>query len=237
MHQLTFCATCFPCVKPSQLPIIRRRIIWVLSCNANQLDVTSPLNPLGMLASALSSHNDICTRLTAVQAMEALLPQCEDQRSILQSIVEPTVPALYQLANECTQLQSRIECLDLLSNLITYVSGSLSTLSNGVLNAIVAPLSTIWSNSLDQNLLLKRNVLGILSCVASFVGPDQVTVLHPLALPLIDDSLSREENVFLVEEALQLWWVFLRLSKTYDPNLGKLYIRAADLSRDLEHVK
>ena len=189
------------------------------------------------MASALTSHNDICTRLMAVQAMEALLPQCEDSPSILHSIVEPTVPALYQLANECAELESRVECLDLLSNLIAYVRGSLSTLSNGVLNATVAPLSTIWANSVDQNLLLKRNVLGILYSVASFVGPDQVSVLYPLALPLIDDSLSREENVFLVEEALQLWWIFLRLSKTYDPNLGKLYIRAAELSRDLEYVK
>lgn len=109
-------------------------------------------------------------------------------------------------------------------------------MTNEMLNLIVTPLSTIWDDATDQNLLLKRNVLTILSCIASFVGPESCSVLYPLALPMIDDSLAKEENVFLVEEALKIWWTFLRLSKVYDQMLGKLFIRAAELSKDLEHV-
>mmetsp|Transcript_27442 Transcript_27442/g.46712 ORF Transcript_27442/g.46712 Transcript_27442/m.46712 type:complete len:540 (-) Transcript_27442:98-1717(-) len=220
--------------RATHLPVLERRIIWVLSCNAHKVPISSQYNPLGMLSSALLSASDICIRLTAVQAMDALLPFCEDVPSLLQSTIEHTASAIYQLVNECSEVESRSACLDLLTNLIcVQLRGSLTT---AVLNTIVAPLSSIWENAIDQNLLLRRNVLGILSCVASFVGPESCTILYPLALPMIDDSFAREENVFLVEEALKIWYVFLRLSKTYDPLLGKLFVRCAELSKDLEHV-
>ena len=222
------------------LPVLHRRIIWLVSCNAHQVNISSPLNPMKMLADSLCSHSDICVRLSAVEAIEALLPYCEDNPSILQSIISLSVPSLYKLANECSEVESRSACLDLIANLITYigVAGNQHALTNDMLNTIVAPLSSIWNNSNDQNLLLKRNVLGILSCVASFVGPDQVGVLHPLALPLIDASFAGgEDSAFLAEEALRIWLVFIRLSKTYDPNtIGKLYVRAAELSKDLDHI-
>ena len=223
----------------TSLPVLHRRLIWLLSCNAHQVNISSPLNPMGMVANTLSSYSDICVKLSAVEAIEALLPYCEDNPSILCSIISPSVPALYKLANESAEVESRSACLDLIANLITYigVAGNQHALTNDMLNTIVAPLASIWDNSTDQNLLLKRNVLGILSCVASFVGSEQAGVLHPLALPLIDASFAGgEDNAFLEEEALRIWWVFIRLSKTYDPLVGKLYARSVELSRDLDHV-
>jgi hypothetical protein len=221
------------------LPILQRRIVWLISCNANQINISSHLNPLGMVAAVLSLPNggDLCLRLTAVQAMDALLPYCEDAPQLLHSITDVTIPALYQLTNDCSEVESRASCLELLSNIITYVSFTGGNLSAELLNNIVAPLSTIWENATDQNLLLRRNVLSIISCVASFVGPNEATALYPLALPMIDDSFGKEENVFLVDEALKIWWVFLQLSRGYDPLFGKLYLRAPVLSKDLEHVK
>jgi hypothetical protein len=61
-------------------------------------------------------------------------------------------------------------------------------------------------------------------------------MLHPLALPVIDDCFAREENMFLVGDALKVWWVFVRLSKTYDEMLARLFTRAVELSKDLENL-
>lgn len=219
------------------LPVLQRRLIWLISCNANQINISSNLNPLGLIATALSRSNDICLRLTAVQAMDAMLPNCEDAPHLLYSITVVSIPALYQLTNYCDEVESRASCLDMISNIITYVSYTGGKLSADLLNEIVAPLSTIWKNATDQNLLLRRNVLSIASCVASFVGPNEAAVLYPLALPMIDDSFGRDENAFLVDEALKIWWVFLQLSSEYDPLLGKLYLHAPLLSKDLENVK
>ena len=79
-------------------------------------------------------------------------------------------------------------------------------------------------------------MLTLLSNIARFVGPGQATVLHPLVLPMIDDCFAREENMFLVAESLKAWLVFLRLSTTYNEMLAKLFIRAVNLSNDLENL-
>lgn len=212
-------------------------MIWLISCNAQRVTITSQL--VGLLTTALSSVDDVCVRLATVLAIETLLPHCENSLSLMppiSSIVEATAPALYRLTNECVDVESRSSCLELLSNLIAYVGVTGGTLSNDILNTIIAPLPSVWDNAVNQNLLLKRNVLTMLSCIATFVGPDQAAVLHPLALPVIDDCFAREENMFLVGEALKAWWVFIRLSKTYDETLAKLFIRAVELSKDLENL-
>lgn len=192
-----------------------------------------------MLLSILTKNdhqNDVCVRLTAVQSLEVLLPCCEERRDILQSLVEPIVPAVYALTEHCSEVENRTTCLEFISTVILYVNVSGGELSNNILNAIASPLLMIWNNAIDQNLLLKRNVLSILSCLASYVGPDQVSILYPLALPMIDASFQGNGHLYLVEDALRIWYTFLRLSKSYASLLGKLFVHAAKLSKELEHV-
>lgn len=219
------------------LPILRRRIIWLMSCNAHQVPISSYM--IGMLTSVLTSgsvQNDLCVRLTTVQALDSLLPQCESDTSVLHSIVQPLATALYQLTNECDEIESRSSCLDLLANLITYVGVNGATLSNEVLDTIVTPLPSIWENATGQNLIFRRSILNILSCIASLLSSAQRAVLHPIALRMIDDCIAKEETMFLVNEALKSWWLFLRLSPTYDELLSTLFFHAADISKDFDHI-
>ncbi len=199
------------------------------------MPVPSCHNPLELISISLS-HNDICVRLTAVEAMEAILPYCEDSPKLLHSITHSSIAALYQLTNDCLEVDSRSSCLGLLSTLISFVGVLGGSLSNDVLNTVVSPLPSIWEDSIEQNLLLKRNVLNIISSVATLVGPDQASLLYPIALPMLDQSFGKEENIFLVQEALRMWLVFLRLSNGYNGSIGMLFTRAANLSKDLEHV-
>lgn len=202
--------------------------------------MSSSYNPMGSLVSILTKRNmcnDTCIKLTAVQSLEALLPYyCEDRPDILQSILEPSISALYALACHCDDVENKTVCLELVSTLITYAKVSAGELPHDVLNAIASPLPSIWNGANDQNLLLKRNVLGIISCVASYVGPHQASILHPMALPMIDNSLQSDELVFLVEDALRLWYVFLQLLTRYDALIGKLFLHTGKLSKDLDHV-
>lgn len=216
--------------------MIQRRLIWLLSCNAHRVDISCSYNPVGLLVSTLTDQNDLCVRLTAVQALEALLPFCEERNDLLQSIVEPAIPALYVLTSQCEEVENRTICLELVCSLITYVKVSGGELSDNMLNTIAAPLPALWKNAIDKNLLLKRNVLGILSVVASYVGQAQASILHPMSLPMIDNALQSADCVFLVEDALKLWFVFLRLSTACDSNLASLFVHAARLSKELEHT-
>ncbi len=183
-----------------------------------------------------AGQNDVCVRLTTVQTLDSLLPQCESDTSVLNSIVEPTATALYQLTKECNEVESRTCCLNLLSNLITYVGVSGALLSNEVLDAIVIPLPSIWENAVGQNLMFRRNIVSILSCIAPLLSSTQLAVLHPVALRMIDDCFAKEENVFLINEALKSWWLFLRLSPTFSELLSTLFFRAVGISEDFDHI-
>jgi hypothetical protein len=225
--------------KKGTLPVITRRFLWLISCYAHKVDmnISSPYHPVSLLVSVLyGSQNDACIRLTAVQSLEALLPYCEERPDLMQSIVEHVIPSVYDLTGHCSEVENRQICLELISTLIAYVTVAEGELSNNTLDAIASPLTCIWTNAVDQNLLLKRNVLGILSSIASYVGPNQAPILHPMALPMIDDSFQSDDCVFLVEEALKLWFTLLRLSKEYDTNLRKLFIHLAKLSNESEHT-
>eukprot|EP00956_Cyclotella_meneghiniana_P000935 scaffold1110_cov78-Cyclotella_meneghiniana.AAC.8 len=151
------------------------------------------------------------------------------------SLLEPSIPALYALASHCDYLENRTACLELVSTFIAYVKVFAGKLSPVVLNAIASPLPSTWDDAIDQNLLLKRNVLGIISCVASCVGPQQASILYPMALPMIDNAFQSDELVFLVEDALQLWYVFLQMLTRYDALVGKLFVHAGKLST-VDHV-
>ena len=200
--------------------------------------MSSSYNPMRSLVSILTKNgtcNDVCVKLNVVQSLETLLPYCEDRPDLLQSLLEPSIPALYALASHCNYLENRTACLELVSTFISFVKVFAGELSPVVLNAIASPLPSIWDDAIDQNLLLKRNVLGIVSCVASYVGPQQASILYPMALPMIDNAFQSDELVFLVEDALQLWYVFLQMLTRYDALVGKLFVHAGKLST-VDHV-
>lgn len=225
-----------PDVKNGTLPVIRRRFLWLISCFAHKVDLSSPNHPVCLLVSELSGDQDACVRLTTCQSLEALLPYCEERPDLIQSTVELVIPVVYDLTGQCSEVENRMMCLELISTLINYVRVTRGDISNNTLNVIVSPLTSIWTNAVGQNLLLKRNVLSVVSSVASYVGPSQASILHPIGLPMIDDCFQCDDCAFLVEDALKLWLTFLRLTTEYDTNLGKLFVHAAKLSKEVEHT-
>ena len=162
---------------------------------------------------------------------------CEEHPALLQLLAECTVPCLYKTLEDSSDPESQSMCLDLIANLVTYVGAVGGELSSSTLNVIVSPLRPIFVNATAEHLLIRRNVLAILSSVATFIGREQVKLLHPLALPLLHDCLADETNLFMEEEALQTWYVILRLSSSYESALGDLFeCCATRISHDLRHL-
>lgn len=218
-------------------PVLLRRLIWLLSCNAAHLDMTPSPSPIELVASTLASNQDMCLRLTSVQCLDALIPMCEENPALLQTLAESTVPCLYKTLEDSDHHESRSMCLDLIANLVSYVGAVGGELSSSTLNIIVSPLRFIFDSATAEHLLLRRNVLAILSSVATFIGREQVKLLYPLALPLLHDCLADQTNLFMREEALQAWYVYLRLSSSYEPTLGDLFeCCATRISLDLRHL-
>ena len=74
---------------------------------------------------------------------------------------DSVINALYALASGCEEYDSKSLVLSCVSFVLTYLIGC-GTMNEATANAAVGPLTQIWSEAVDQNALLKRDVLSIL---------------------------------------------------------------------------
>ena len=183
----------------------------------------------------------ITVKLTAVQSLTSLLYDPDGSLETFFLFIDVTISSLYVLANNCVELEPREQSLSCISLILTSFLGAGKEINASTADATVGPLAAIWQNSIDQNLLLRRNVLSILVIVASAVGKDHSGKLHPVALPMINHALdpaTRAEHMFLIDDALMLWLTLLRLAPVYESNLDILFPRVKDLlEQDLDHVR
>lgn len=228
----------------TKLPILRQRIVWLIAANTFSVPETSRSRLyqaiLTMIVAAESRQNDKMVKLTAAQVLNNSLFDRDESLIIFKDHSDSIINALYVLASGCEEYDSKSLVLSCVSFVLTYLIGC-GTMNEATANAAVGPLTQIWSEAVDQNSLLRRDVLSILSCIAQAVGSEQSVHLHPIALPMLDAALEpaqREDNLFLTDDTLALWLSLLRLSPAYSEALGSLFPRVQSLlEEDLEHVK
>ena len=228
----------------TNLPILRQRIVWLIAANTFSVPETSRSRLYQAILTTIvapeSRQNDKMVKLTAAQVLNNSLFDRDESLIIFRDHSDSIINALYALAASCEEYDSKSLVLSCVSFVLTYLIGC-GTMSEATANAAVGPLAQIWSEAADQNALLKRDVLSILSCTAQAVGSQHSVHLHPIALPMLDaalDPAQREDNLFLTEDTLGLWLSLLRLSPAYSEALGALFPRVQSLlEEDLEHVK
>ena len=228
----------------TNLPILRHRMVWLVAANTFSVPEASRTRLyqaiLTIIVANESRQNDKMIKLTAAQVLNNSLFDRDESLVIFRDHSDSVINALYALASGCEEYDSKSLVLSCVSFVLTYLIGC-DTMNEGTANAAVGPLTQIWSEAVDQNALLKRDVLSILSCIAQGVGSELSVHLHPIALPMLDfvlDPTQREDSLFLIEDALGLWLALLRLSPAYSETLGALFPRSQNLlEEDLEHVK
>eukprot|EP00956_Cyclotella_meneghiniana_P037572 scaffold140763_cov26-Cyclotella_meneghiniana.AAC.1 len=154
------------CGNMEQQLILQWEAVYIGAGLAGDILETGSFTFKSWFESILGPGLELFANVESKTSLETLLPYCEDRPDLLQSLLEPSIPALYALASHCNYLENRTACLELVSTFISFVKVFAGELSPVVLNAIASPLPSIWDDAIDQNLLLKRNVLGIVSCVA-----------------------------------------------------------------------
>ena len=228
-----------------RLPVLRHRILWLLASNTCGVPHTCRARMYSALLALIVDErrclqNDIRVKLTAVQVVNNSLFDRDESLAIFRDHSDTVIAALYRLAGECTEYESRSLLLTCVSLILTYLVGC-GTITPETANTAVGPLTQIWSNAVEQNALLKKDVLAILSSLVQAVGSGASAQLHPVAVPMIDTALDpalSEQNLFLVEEALGLWLAIVRLAPAYTDVLGSLFFRATHLlAQDLDHLK
>jgi len=225
------------------LPLLRHRIVWLLGCSYQYIGnrkITAELL-VSVLTNVPDTQNDTVVQLAASQALNNIL--CDPDDSLICFLRQPDhiISSLYALTICCEDIESQSQTLSSISLLLSCIVGTGNTIGSSTAEAIVFPLSQIWEATQVQNIMLRRDVLSILSSVATAIEKEQFGGIIQIALPLLHnvlDPATREENLFLIETALILWLTLLRLAGSYDSNLGILFGRVKELlAQDLEHVK
>ena len=123
-----------------------------------------------------------------------------------------------------------------------------------LLRTAISPLLSMWQSSSSGNdesggdNMLRKDLLGIVSCTISIIGrlirsdlQRWITELYSVVITMIHSSLNSsvlDQNVHLQEDALRVWFVLVRMSNIYDDRLHQLYECVGDImKRDLEHLR
>jgi len=225
------------------VPLLRRRIIWLIGCNTSRLpDDSFAFRSMAEIISAdTRTYNDIVVKLSAVQVIATMVGSFDEAAEECISHAEFIVNSLYRLANECEELDSQSTILEVIPLILTYIIGTGREISPEVANASVAPLPSIWDGSSGERVLIRRNIIPVLNVVASSLGPMGVERLLPIVLPIIASSLeprARTEHSFLVDEVLMLWLTILRFTEIYTAAIGSLFPAAIGLLEvDFDHLR
>jgi len=229
---------------PKRLPILRYRSLWLIGCSTSHQKnfhfIAAILNTI--LVDSSSDQNDIAVKLVAIEILHAIVYDPPDENFITYIHAPNTlISSIYNLASNCDEYLSKDACLEVVPLLLGCFTISGIKIDGETATAITSPLSQIWDNSVDENLLLRRSVISILSSVTVLVGKSHVFELHPIVLPLINHALdpkTQDLNSFLIEDALDLWLILLRLQQSYDTNFNVIFVRIQQLLvQDLEHVR
>lgn len=194
-----------------------------------------------IIATETSHRNDLVVKLSAVQVISTMLANFDEAAEKCIPLVTVMIGSLYRFAGECIELESQNKVLEAIPLLLMYIVGTGRDVSLEALTATVATLPSIWDGITVERIMLRRNVVSILTAVASSVEEDMVDSLLPVALPIIASSLDPQtstENAFMVDEILLLWLTILRKAKSYSNTVGNMFhLVVSLLGADFEHLR
>ena len=218
------------------IPVLKRRIIWLIGCCSNFIWVTETSHTV--LLTCLTTSTDLCVQLTAIQSLTCIMYEPGfDQKLILSSII-PVIETLYHLLATCNELESHQTVTSTIILVLSlFDEGSLS---DEAANQALLPLKVIWDSKDHQN-ILRKDVICILKHIVVGVGSDRSKLMFETVAPILHFSLRPEnegECMYLVEDALSLWLIILRLSKEYVSILDDLFPSILGIiQRDFEHLR
>lgn len=196
---------------------------------------------VNIISCGTSKGNDIAVKLAAVQVMSTVIGNFDEAAADCAVHAEFIISSIYRLAHECVELEAQSMLLETIPLVLLYMTGTGSDITATVANASVTPLPSIWDYASGERVLLRRNIITILSIVTSSLGPAASETLFPISFRILASSLDRRGSVdhaFLVNEALLLWLTTLRYTKTYSEPIGTLFPTLIGLLEvDFEHLR
>lgn len=240
------------------LPVLRYRIVWLVSCWLAQLSTTiRPVLYETLLNPAAIFHQqdaDAALKLRVVQSLESMVNDWGFEVDAFAPFLPRALECLFTFFPQTEESESKMKILSCLEAIIQACGVRAVAFSE----QISAPLPSMWMSDSDASNLVRGKILQLLAKLVNCVKESQ-------ALPVTNDAtvelqqanqgvhklvqmclqvvrfatdVSNPDEVFLMESGLELWSETLAVSTVYTEELHLLASNLFRLmKRDYEYVK
>ncbi|KAG7385903.1 Importin-11 [Phytophthora pseudosyringae] len=233
------------------LPVLRFRIVWLVSCWLAQLsaNVRPPLYDALLKPSAFfhQADADVALKLRIIQTLESMVNDWGFEHDAFAPFLPQALECLFAFFPQADESESKMKVLGCLEAIIQACGAHIVSFCH----QISAPLPALWANESDASNLVRGKILQLMAKLLSSVkeaqkNPSGVCVEAGSVQTLLDmcvqvirfaTDVSNPDEVFLMESGLELWNETIEVSTVYTEELHLLFNNVLRLmERDYEHV-
>ncbi|POM59542.1 Importin-like protein [Phytophthora palmivora] len=233
------------------LPVLRFRIVWLVSCWLAQLsaNVRPPLYDALLNPSAFfhQADADVALKLRIIQTLESMVNDWGFEHDAFAPFLPQALECLFAFFPQADESESKMKVLGCLEAIIQACGAHIVSFCH----QISAPLPALWTNESDASNLVRGKILQLMaklltsvkeaqkdtSVVCVETGPVQTLLDMCVQVTRFATDVSNPDEVFLMESGLELWNETLEVSTVYTEELHLLFGNVLRLmERDYEHV-
>ncbi|GMF18087.1 unnamed protein product [Phytophthora fragariaefolia] len=233
------------------LPVLRFRIVWLVSCWLAQLsaNVRPPLYDALLNPSAFFHEEDadVALKLRIIQTLESMTNDWGFEYEAFAPFLPRALECLFAFFPQADESESKMKVLGCLEAIIQACGAQAATFCH----QISAPLPGLWTNESDASNLVRGKILQLMAKLLASVKEaqesgsevrveaDSVHTLLNMCVQVIRfaTDVANPDEVFLMESGLELWNEALDVFTVYTEELHLLFGNVLRLmERDYEHV-
>ncbi|XP_040277260.1 importin-11 [Bufo bufo] len=199
--------------------LLRRRVIWLIGQWVS-VKFKADLRPsLYQAILQLLQDHDLVVRIETATTLKLAVDDFEFMTEHFLPYLESIFSLLFQLLQQVTECDSKMQILHVLSCVIERVNMQIRPF----VGCLVQYLPLLWKQSEEHN-MLRCAILTTLIHLVKGLGGDSRN-LYPFLLPVIQLStdVSQPPHIYLLEDGLELWLVTLENCLSITPELLKIF--------------
>ncbi|KAM4054020.1 importin-11 [Anomaloglossus baeobatrachus] len=199
--------------------LLRRRVIWLIGQWVSVKFKADMRPPLYQAILNLLQDQDLVVRIETATTLKLAVDDFEFRTEPFLPYLESIFSLLFQLLQQVTECDSKMQILHVLSCVIERVNLQIRPF----VGCLVQYLPLLWKQSEEHNMLRCAILTTLLHLVKGLGGDSQN--FYPFLLPVIQLStdVSQPPHIYLLEDGLELWLVTLENCPSITPELLRIF--------------
>ncbi|RUP42843.1 armadillo-type protein [Jimgerdemannia flammicorona] len=189
--------------KDPSLKILRRRIAWIIGKWVGvKISKSARPDVYRVMLRLMSAEEDTVVRLTAVNNLKNCVDDWDFEATPFAPFLKEAVYGIIGMLGDVSEFDSRMRILNSLSMIIERVEEQIAPYAQ----QIVELLPSLWNTSESEHLFKSAILVTLTKLVGSL--KERSSNLQNFVVPLIQHSVdhNQEAHLYLMDDALDLWW-------------------------------